>query len=285
MLVQVALLMGANRVRARQASSAKVVSRDVMVDFDRPVAAVPGEQLLRRRPRGGRRGEAVDVLGGGGAVATLPRVGPLAGDAEDLGDVGVVDEALGRGQDGDGALLDAPVRLADRFPEVAGRVPLPVEGAEELVGFGGVLLDGHQVVGGVGGDDEAGGLARGVQRIDGEQMPRDRHLFEQGAHGCGLAALLVEAEGRDRQPRVVRDQGCRFVPGGGVAVGAANALAIDRDRLSECQPGHRKPQQHRLDLFGVDRADHPVQGEIWRPARSGRSGGTSRRRRPSVPTD
>ena len=26
------------------------------------------------------------------------------------------------------------------------------------------------------------------------------------------------------------------------------------------QPGHREPPQHRLDLFGVDRADHPVQG-------------------------
>ena len=260
MLVQVALLTGANRVRARQASFGEGRIADVMVDFDGPVAAVPGEQLLRCCPLGGHRGEAVDVLGGGGAVAPLPHVGPLAGDAEDLGNVGVVEEVSGRGQDGNGALLDAPVRLAVRFLEVAGRVPLPVDGAEELVGFGGVLLDGHQIVGGVGGDDEVGGLARGVQRIDGEQAPRDRHLLEQGAHGRGLAALLVEAEGRDRQPGVVRDQGRRFVPGGGVAVGAADAFAVDRERLSECQPGHREPPQHRLDLFGVDRADHPVQG-------------------------
>ena len=153
---------------------------DVMVDFDGPVAAVPGEQLLGRGPVGGDGGEAVDVLGGGGAVAPVAGVGPAAGDAEDLGDVGVVEEAWERGQDVDGALLDAPVGLADGFLEVAGRVPLPVEGAEELVGLGGVFLDGHQVVGVVGGDEEAGGLARGVERIDGEQPPRDRHLFEQG---------------------------------------------------------------------------------------------------------
>ena len=64
----------------------------------------------------------------------MPRVGAFAGDAEDLGDVGIVEEAGGRRQDLDRPLLDAPVALVNRLAEATGRVPFPADGAEEVVG-------------------------------------------------------------------------------------------------------------------------------------------------------
>ena len=59
---------------------------DVMVDFDRPVASVVGEQLPGGRAGGGDRGDPVGGFGRGVGGSVMPRVGAFAGDAEDLGD-------------------------------------------------------------------------------------------------------------------------------------------------------------------------------------------------------
>ena len=123
---------------------------DVVIDFDGPVAAVVGEELPRGRAVSGRRGDAIDLLAGGLSGSVLPGVGAAACDAEDLGDVGVVQEALQGGHDLDGPLLDAPMGQVDLCLEAPGRVALPMDGREQFVGLGRVFLDGHEIVGTVG---------------------------------------------------------------------------------------------------------------------------------------
>lgn len=144
----------------------------------------------------------------------------------------------------------------------SGRVPFPVDGGEELVGLGGVFLDRQEIVGGVGADDDARGLAGGVQGIEGQDAPRDVDLFEQGAHGGDLSAVVIEAEGRDGRLGGVLDQGRGLEVPVSVAVGAPNPLAVHRNRAAQLQPGRREASQHGLDLLRVHRRDHPVQGGL-----------------------
>ena len=57
-------------------------------------------------------------------------------------------------------------------------------GGEQFVGLGGVFLDRHEIVGPVGFDDHARGLAGGVQRVDG---PAPRSTFStERARGDSL---------------------------------------------------------------------------------------------------
>ena len=90
---------------------------DVMIDFDRPVAAVPGEELFRGGAFRRRRGDAIGVFDAGFPGSLAPCVGAFAGDAEHLRDVRVVDQARQRRQHLDAALLDAgraPCRSSPR---------------------------------------------------------------------------------------------------------------------------------------------------------------------------
>ncbi len=66
---------------------------DVMIDFHRPVAAVPGEELFLRSAFRRRRGDAISVFDAGFPASVAPCVGAFAGDAENLRDVRVVEQA------------------------------------------------------------------------------------------------------------------------------------------------------------------------------------------------
>ena len=101
-----------------------------------------------------------------------------------------------------------------------------------------------------------------MQGVDGEDAPRDIDLFEQGADGGDLPALLIEAEGGHRQSGRMLDQGGGLEVPVSVAVGAANALAIHRNCAAQLQSRHRETPEHGLDLLGIHRGDHPVQGGL-----------------------
>ena len=109
---------------------------DVVVGLDRPLAAVPGEKLLWGGSLRRREGDAAGLLDTGFACAVVPRVDSLAGDAEDLRDIGMVDQARKRGQGSDASLLDAATGTGDIS------LKRPVPSRSRLIGYEGLHVSG-----------------------------------------------------------------------------------------------------------------------------------------------
>ena len=116
----------------------------VVAVLDDPMATVESQQPLGVGLFRGQRGHAIGHFDG--FFAGLDLIS-LAGDAENLSDLGVVDQTSKGLQDLNPALLDAAMSLLVVFAEVGRRVPVPVDGLQGLEGFRGVALDREQVVG------------------------------------------------------------------------------------------------------------------------------------------
>ena len=92
-------------------------------------------------------------------------------------------------------------------------------------------LDGQQIVGTVLRDDAGSHLARGVQRIEGDQRAGDGGYLQQCADRRQLAIPVMKVEARQRHATAVLDQRRSLVAHRAVAIGAANPLAVGRQRL------------------------------------------------------
>ena len=152
--------------------------------------------------------------------------------------------------------------LGGLFLEVSARVAFPVDGGEVRVGLGRVVLDGHEPVGAVCLGDGACGVSVHVERVDGDDAAVDGDLLEQHLHGGDFAALVVEGTVCERRAGCVVDHRRGLVVVFAVAVGTADAFSVDRDRTAEVQSRHCEALQRRLDLFGIDGDDDPVQGRL-----------------------
>ena len=154
----------------------------------------------------------------------------LAAHPEHLRNMGIVDRLFRRRQHFDMATVDAPMALLRVFTEAPGSL-FPWHGCQRLVGLGTVLLDGQQIVGAMLLDDAGGGVAGGVQRIEGEQRAADGDHLQQCSDRRKLAIVVVKVETRQRHPGGVLDQRRCLVAQRAVAIGTANPLAVGGQRL------------------------------------------------------
>ena len=158
-------------------------------------------------------------------------------------DLRVVEHA-GHGFHGlDVALLDAAMALGELLAEARRGVLIPVDGVERCVGLGSVALDRQQIVGVVAVQDGGGGVAGGVQSIEGDHRTADVGVLEEGEDGRDLTTGVGEDAAADRLLVVVADQGHGLVLGVALAVGAAQALAIG----GQCCGGGRTRRQPAVD--------------------------------------
>ena len=127
------------------------VAMEVVAVLDGPMPAVERRQALGFGSVRRQGGHAVGDLGGG--LVGLDE-GPGAGDAEDLANLGIVDQTGEGVQDLDPAIFDAAMGRLGVFGEAGSGVPVPVDGLQGFVGFGRVALDREQIVGAPG---DAGG--------------------------------------------------------------------------------------------------------------------------------
>ena len=116
-----------------------------------------------------RRTRSVDAAAQVDALATYP---------EHLRDVSKVERLLERCQHFDMTPVDPPMALQWIFTEASGGL-FPGHGSECLVGLGTVPLGGQKIVGTMLLDDADGGVASGVQRIEGKHRATDRNHLQQ----------------------------------------------------------------------------------------------------------
>ena len=198
------------------------------------MTAIQPEQVLRRRGPGIERGDEVRGLGvvfpalPGVVGAFLQRL-PVAGDAGDLAHARIVDQVPERGRDAYGALLQPAVHLVEILREAVGGVPLPVDAVEDVEGLRRVALDREDVVGAAAFRDQLRGLARRVQRIEGDHPAADVAALQQVVRGRQLAALVVDVQEREGRAGGVVDKGHGLVMAVAVAVGAPLSVSTISD--------------------------------------------------------
>ena len=106
-------------------------------------------------------------------------------------------------------------------------------------------------------DDTDGGVASGVQRIQGDHCATDRNHLQQCPDRRQFAVLIVKVEARDRHAGAVLDQRRGLVAHRAVAIGAANPLAVGRQCLplllrSGCRHARRRiALLHRFQRLGI----------------------------------
>ena len=133
--------------------------------LDDPMTAVERQQPLRVRLFRLQRGHAVGHLKGLFVGLDLRS---LAGHAEDLPDLGIVDQAPKGFQNLDLTPIDPAMSLLVGFREARRGVPVPVDGLQGLEGLGHVALDREQVVRPMAAADGESRVAGGVQGIQSE---------------------------------------------------------------------------------------------------------------------
>ena len=117
-------------------------------------------------------------------------------------------------------------------------------------------------------DDAGGGVAGGVQRIEGEQRAADGDHLQQRSDRRELAIVVVKVETRQRHPGGVLDQRRGLVAQRAVAIGTANPLAVGGQRLPLLLLSRRRQPwlgialQRRFQRFCVRVHHHPVNGRF-----------------------
>ncbi len=184
------------------AGQARVLAEDavplaVVQVLHTPVSAVQLQQLLRRRGPGVEGGDQTDSLGVvlvvlPGVVRALLKRLAVAGDPGDLADARIVDRAIERRQDADGALLQAAAGLFEILREAAGGVPLPVDAVEDAEGLRRVALDREDIVGSAAPGDQLRGVADRGQRVEGDDLAADVAALQEVVRGRRLAPVVAE---------------------------------------------------------------------------------------------
>ena len=120
-------------------------------------------------------------------------------------------------------------------------------------------------------DDAGSHLAGGVQRIEGDQRAGDGSCLQQCADRRQLAMLVMKVEARQRHAAAVLDQRRSLVAHRAVAIGAANPLAVGRQRLplrllcGYWQPRLGIAMQRRLQGLAIGIHHHPTNHRFGRP--------------------
>ena len=156
---------------------------------------------------------------------------------------------------------------------------LPIEPSQLGEQVGAIVLDrGHHVVRAALLDQAPGGVVVGVHRVEGHDAAGEVEPGDQGTHGRGLVALVLDAS----CPRTIPERcsaaatrqvlGARIVPGG-----TADVLPVDGDGVGARGllrgPGARRAVEHigvqvgeNLDERGRGRGgEAPQTGAVERP--------------------
>jgi hypothetical protein len=209
----------------------------------------------------GQAGDGVDGLG-------LPPAGALvASPAHDLDDLGGMRE--GEPVDGDrfeGAQLHAAVRTVAGAVQHGHTVPGQSGAAGTQAGL--VAFDGQQVVGVLAGHEELGVVALGVQRVGGHHRPGQVECGQQRSEAGDLAGGAGHGALGQHDAGGVVHAG-ELVEAAAVLAGAAQGLAVDRDRPPTVplvgvgaagQPG----AEHGCERFGIDAGQDPADRGLLR---------------------
>ena len=132
---------------------------------------------------------------------------------------------------------DAPMGAGEILLEEAAGIALPVDAAQGAEGLRRVALDGKDVIGAAAPMDHLGGLAGGMQCIDGDHLAGNVAPLQEVDGGRPLAAIIAEVHQCKGCAGAVFDQGHGLVMILAIPVGAPDTLAIGGQRPAQLDPG------------------------------------------------
>ena len=170
----------------------------------------------------------------------------VTGHPDDLFHMRIIDHRLWRYEDRNAALFDAAMREGALVLAMPRRLGLPLACRQRGPGFGRIAFDCEQIVGLVCPDDDPGDVAGDMKGIEGDDAAGDREGSEDRPDGCDVTTLV--------------DQGHGFMMILAVAIGAADAIAVDGNGLCDVQTWLPMALKHRLSLLRVEGLHDPMQG-------------------------